>query len=337
MTVSGRHSLCGGQSGNRWTYRCDTTTCKGEWTAELWPAAAPVIALGDAMTTLDTAGSNARELWLRYEVIHDLAYFAPEVLSRATALGMRGFWMGYFAMRSAPLGVVHPLIVTATFFGFHHSRVARALPDAWNFTNPEGALEARLSGIDDALAGFVTDGRALDEAADLLWSAAQSVDTAGRPLAAAYQALAKPRTPTATLWQSTAVMREHRGDGHVAALVANGLTPAEAHQLKVAAGESDAEALRTGRGFPADEWRQGTDALAARGWVDDTQRLTEAGWQAHLAIEAATDALAAQPWRTLGPAATRRLLDLLDPLARKVFGSGLIPRPNPVGLVWQQA
>ena len=288
------------------------------------------------MTTSDTPSPSARELWRRYELIHDLVYFSPEVLSRATALGMRGFWMGYFAMRSAPLGRASPGLVTATFFGFHRSRVARALPDAWTYASPEQALEARLSGVHEAISTFTTDQGVLDEAADLLWAASTSADTAGRPLAAANQALDRPRTSAGALWQATATLREHRGDGHIAVLVANGVTPVEAHQLKIATGESDADMLRVARGFPDDEWQRGTGALEARGWLDENQHITEAGQHAHIEIEAATDRLATQPWTTLGDDAARTALALLDPMARTIAHSGLIPWPNPVGLTWDQ-
>ncbi len=277
---------------------------------------------------------TARRLWLRYELIHDLTYFSPQVLARAKELGMRGFWMGYFAMRSAPFGQVDPAVVTATFFGFHHSRVTRALPDAWLHTTPEQALAARLEGVEEAISLIAPEQNVLARAADLLWAAARAAATAGRPLAAANQALARPDSAAGSLWQATATLREHRGDGHIAALVAQGVTPAESHHLKIAAGESDAEALRTGRGFPDDEWQRGSDALVARGWLDESHRLTEAGRQAHAEIEAATDRLAAAPWEAIGPDATSELLALIDPIARAVAHSGLIPSPNPVGLVW---
>jgi hypothetical protein len=277
---------------------------------------------------------TARQLWLRYELIHDLTYFSPQVLTQAKDLGMRGFWMGYFAMRSAPFGRVDPAVVTATFFGFHPSRVTRALPDAWLYTTPADALSARLEGVEAAITQIAPDARVLDAAAGLLWDAAEAADTAGRPLAAANQALERPESAAARLWQATATLREHRGDGHIAALVSAGITPAESHHLKIAAGESDSEALRTGRGFPDDEWQRGADALMARGWLDGNGGLTPAGQQAHAEVEAVTDRLAATPWDAIGPDACQELLTLIDPIARAVAHSGLIPWPNPVGLVW---
>lgn len=274
-------------------------------------------------------------MWQRYELIHDLAYFSPQVRAAADAIGMRGFWMGYFAMRAAPLGAVEPAAVTATFFGFHHSRVERALPDAWRYTTPDRALAARLDGVERAMQSLPLG--TIDEAAHLLWAAAESVDVGGRPLGAANKALPRPASAAGALWQATATLREHRGDGHIAVLVARGVTPAESHHLKIAAGESDPEALRVSRRFPDDEWQRGRDALAERGWFDADDRLTEAGRRAHDEIESATDALAAQPWAALGEGDSARLLSLLDPLARQVVQSGLVPPLNPVGLVWEPA
>src|SRR5581483_5811927 len=96
-------------------------------------------------------GTVARRMWRLYEPIHDVIYFAPEARAAADRLGMRGFWMGYFAFRSAPLGMVGPAPVAASFFGFHSRRVSRALPDAWSYSTVEAALAARLAGVDGAL------------------------------------------------------------------------------------------------------------------------------------------------------------------------------------------
>jgi hypothetical protein len=274
----------------------------------------------------------SRDLWARYELVHDLAYFSPHRTEQADALGMRGFWMGYFAFRSAPLGRVDPAVVGAMFFGFHPSRVRRALPDAWSYATPEQALTARAAAADAALADLGPVAADLDEAAELAWAAAQAADPAGRPLGAAEQAQPRPDNPRVALWQATTVLREHRGDGHVAALVARGIAPIEAHLIKAGAGEADGDVLRTLRGFPAEDWAAARGALVRRGLLDAAGRLTDAGQAEHAAIEAATDAAAEQPWTALGPDRTARLRDLLDPLADAVLATGLIPAANPVGL-----
>lgn len=278
-----------------------------------------------------------RRVWQRYEIVHDVVYFSEESLQRFAALGLKGFWMGYFAQRAAPLGLPRPATVTATFFGFHARRVQRALPDAWQFTTPAQALAARLEGVDAALRALIDvddPAHRIPDAADLLWEASQAADCAGRALAGANQALPRPDAPHLALWQAATTLREHRGDGHLAVLVTRGIDPVAAHLIKSAAGESVGETLRVQRGFSDEEWAAGTDALTARGWLDADGGLTEAGRAEHRAIEDATDAAARQPWDVLGPDRTAHVFDLLDPIATRFREAGLIPEPSPVGLQW---
>ncbi|MER5511361.1 hypothetical protein ABT052_39485 [Streptomyces sp. NPDC002766] len=278
----------------------------------------------------------ARAMWERFEPVHDLVYFAPEARRAADGLGMRGFWMGYFALRAAPLGPVPAPVVTACFYVFHPDRVARALPDAWQYAAPDDVLDARESAMDAAMTRLfgpdaVSSAR-MTEAADLAWRAAEAADTAGRPLAAANQALDRPRQSCARLWQALTTLREHRGDGHVATLVGHGVAPVAAMVLKAAAGESDAALLREGRKWDQADWRAAEKKLRERGWLDEDGGLTPAGVAGRAAIEAQTDALAEGPWRTLGQEDTARLADLLDPLAATIRDSDLLPAGNPVGV-----
>lgn len=274
--------------------------------------------------------TTARRLWQWLEPVHALVYFSPHSREQAAALGLRGYWMGYFAFRAAPLGPVGPAVVTSVFYGFHRSRVERALPDAWSYASAEQALAARAAAVDAALAE--AGGWPLAEAADLAWRAALAADTAGRPLAAANQALPRPAGDRVALWQALTILREHRGDGHNAVLVTRGIAPAGAHLLKAAAGEADGEVLRSGRGIPVAEWEAARDGLVGRGLLDESG-LTDRGRAEREAIEAATDAAAGQPWAALGSAGTERLVELLRPLATAVLDTGLVPVPNPVGLV----
>ena len=279
---------------------------------------------------------TARRMWQLYEPIHDVTYFTPEARAAADSLGVRGFWMGYFALRVAPLGPVGPAVAAAAFFGFHPDRVARALPDAWTYTNPHDAIRVRLAGADAALRrlwGDVTvESQEVADAADLAWQAASAADTAGRILAAANQALPRPAQPHLALWQATTTLREHRGDGHIAVLLARGVSPVQAHLIKAAAGEADPAVLRESRRWSADAWRSAVEELSATGWLDVVAHLTPAGAAQHDEIEAATDRAAMQPWRALGEPATARLAELVTPLAAAVVGSGILPTSNPVGL-----
>src|SRR5689334_3238217 len=279
--------------------------------------------------------NRARAMWGLLEPIHVVTYFAPEARAAADGLGVRGFWMGYAAQRTAPLGAVGPAVATAAFFGFHPERIERALPDAWNLTTPAAALSARLAGADGALRrlwGNGVDAPSTAEAADLAWAAATAADCAGRVLAAANQVLPRPPEPHLALWQATTTLREHRGDGHNAVLLARGISPVQAHLIKAATGEGDTAVLREGRRWSADAWHRAAEQLRTIGWLGVDGRLTPAGAAQHDEIEAATDRAAMQPWRALGAPATARLAELLTPLAAAVVGSGILPTPNPVGL-----
>src|SRR6185437_2808823 len=277
----------------------------------------------------------ARQLWQCYELIHDLTYFSPHSIARARTLGFKGYWMGYFGFRAAPLGPVGPAPVHALFYGFSPRRVHRALPDAWQYGTPDQALAARSAAVDTTLAELLDPGSdELVEAAELAWQAAQAADTTGRALAAANQALARPELPHVALWQASTVLREHRGDGHVAVLVGRRLDPIEAHLLKCATGETDEDQLRVARGFDDAEWAAGRQRLIGRGLLDPAGLLTDRGRTEHRAVEAATDLAAVRPWQALGGPASRRLLALLEPMAAAVRRSGLIPQASPVGLRW---
>ncbi|MFF0308091.1 hypothetical protein ACFYSC_11720 [Streptosporangium sp. NPDC004379] len=305
-----------------------------------------------------------RLMWQLLEPLHAVTYFAPEARAAADAAGLRGFWMGYFATRAAPLGAVGPEVVTAAFHGFPPARVARALPDAWGFASPDAVLRARMDGAGAALRRLLTDATApgapeppdavegpgggeepgapragsppdgLEEAGSLAWEAARRADTAGRVLAAANQAVPEPEDPYLRLWQAATTLREHRGDGHVAVLVAGGVSPVEAHLLKIAATEADADGLRLARKWDEAEWDAALGSLRARGWLDGGGRLTGEGARERDRIERLTDEAAAGPWRALGGESTSALARLLWPLASAVMGSGTFPVPNPVGMPW---
>ena len=131
------------------------------------------------------------------------------------------------------------------------------------------------------------------------------------------------------------MLREHRGDGHIAALVAAGVDGCEALALRVARGQADGtgptrEQLQPARGWTDEEWDAAAGRLASRGWLDADGALTPAGQAAHEAIEDATDLAAARPWARLGAERTEELARLLAPVARAC--AALLPYPNPVGV-----
>lgn len=242
--------------------------------------------------------------------------------------------MGYFASRAAPLGAASAPLVTATFFNFHPGMVARAIPDAWAYADPDSVHRARTIGAAEALDRLLGTAAA-DEvaaAAELAEAAVDGCGLAGRPLFAAMAALARPTEPLTRVWHAATLLREHRGDGHVAACLAHGLDGIEALVTFAASGAVPRDVLQPNRGWSDDEWEGAEHRLAERGWLDLEGGLTEVGRAGRQAIEDATDELAAEPWAALGEARSARLHDLLAPMAAAVVAGAGIPAVNPMGV-----
>ncbi|MEX5717451.1 SCO6745 family protein [Geodermatophilus maliterrae] len=280
-----------------------------------------------------TSPGTARRLWALGEPYHALTYFADEARAAGEAAGLRGFWAVYFALRAAPLGPVGSEVVTATFYNFAPAFVARRVPGVWSSVTPAAALDARLAGVDAAvrrvLGEWATSAEAR-EAAELAGVAAAAVDLPGRPLAAANAGLDRPGEPHLALWQALTTLREHRGDGHDAALLDREVSGVGAHVLAAAAGRTDREWLQRARGWDDEAWTAAAEELSARGWLDG-EELSAEGLAMVTAIEADTDRLALGPWRALGDAGCDRLAELLTPVRRAVVTAGLFPDRNPIG------
>ena len=275
--------------------------------------------------------SLARRVWQSLEPYHAVVYFAPEKKDAYDAAGLKGGWMGYFAGRAAPLGPASAELVTALFYNFHPRMVRRSLPDAWSFSSPERVLDARLEVVDGALRRLLVDVD-VAQAAEVALAAAEACELAGRPLFAANARLDVPRDPHLRLWHAATMLREHRGDGHVAALVAAGLDGCEAHGTLVATGAVPASQLQPNRGWSDDEWAAARDRLTARGILAGDGSLTSEGAALRQRVEDMTDDLALAPWKAIGERAAERLIDLLErPVRAIVRGSG-VPFPNPMGL-----
>ncbi|WP_330349392.1 SCO6745 family protein [Streptomyces sp. NBC_00582] len=280
--------------------------------------------------------ARARRLWHLLEPLHAVLYYAPEVFEEAARLGLDAAdrWPSYFPFRAAPLGPVVSGAVTSAFYSFAPGMVARYVDEARRVTTPAAALRARLRGVDRAyrtLLGDRVDSRELEEAAELARRAAQAADTAGRPLAAANAALEWPVEPHLQLWQAATILREHRGDGHLAALMIAGLDPAEALVSFAAIGAASVERFES-RGWSAGEWAAARERLAARGLVQPDGTATEAGRDLRRRVEQDTDRLALGPWQALGAKDTERLADLLGDYWVAVIGSGLLPSESTLGI-----
>ncbi|WP_314613442.1 SCO6745 family protein [Streptomyces stackebrandtii] len=282
-------------------------------------------------------------MWHLLEPLHALLYYAPEAFDEAAALGYDTAerWPSYFAWRSAPLGAPGPARVASAFYSFSPAMVARYVPgvgegsDEVPAADPAAVLAARLRAVDRTYRTVLGEDTVMSpelaEAAALARRAAEAAGTEGRPLAAANAALPWPEAPHLVLWQAATILREHRGDGHLAALLVAGLDPVEALVSFAAIGAAP-EPVFESRGWSASEWEAARERLTARGVLDADGAVTDEGRALRAEVELRTDELAAAPWAALGPEDTARLAELLGGPWLSAIGSGLLPAENTLGI-----
>jgi hypothetical protein len=271
-----------------------------------------------------------RTFWQAIEIIHDVVYFAPDAKQRYEAIGLKGYWMGYVASRSAALGTPPPEVVIALFHGFAPRLIERALPDAWSMADRGDILAARLDLARDALTPGLADAD-VPRIGKELQTIIRTLDFAGKGLAAAHLSLPAPDDDLGRLWHAATVLREFRGDCHVAILTAAGLDGAAANALAVADGRV-APKQRERRGWTEDEWADAYERLRRRAWTDEFGTITDSGRAARAQIEDATDRVSASSFDEEAQARTITLDDALVSAARAIEASGAMQFPNPVGV-----
>lgn len=271
--------------------------------------------------------------WRTLEPLHGMVYFVPEATEEYARLGIEGR-DGYFASRAAPMGAVSREVVVATFFNFHPAVVAHAIPAAWDRATPEDLVAARFRAVDRALRRIlgaeVLESPQMERACDLARRAAEVATDAvvGRPLCAGHASVPWPKEPHLALWHAQSILREYRGDGHVASLLTHGLSGLEALVTHAAQGDVPAELLRSSRGWSEDEWREGVMSLTSRGWLTSEGALGLSPWGSgqRNEIERETDELASVPYAALGEARCAELRALVRPWSRlAVEAMGLGP------------
>ncbi len=260
----------------------------------------------------------ARRMFGLVEPIGVLPYTADDVNETMFALGFTSYWDTYFAGRAAPLGPATAEVVDALFYSFAPGEVARHIPKVWATTTPEAALAARYAGCVNALRRILGDRvetPAFARVAELLLKAAVSAPTEGRPMYAALRALPMPGEVVARLFHAAALLREHRGDGHVAALMVEGVGRLEAHVLLAL--DMDLPAERFGRlhHLPAPQITAVIEGMRDRGLVGPDGWLSEEGRRVKRRVEALTDELAAKPYEALDTGELAELMAGLEPLA----------------------
>jgi len=272
----------------------------------------------------------ARKTWRTLEIYHGAIYFVPEAREEYAALGIDDRMTGYFASRSAPMGAVPASVVIATFFNFDHGLVERSIDGVWDTVTPEAILAARLRAADRMIRRLVpeaVDSAEMAEAAEIAQAAALVAceHPEGRPLFAGHARLAWPDEPHLVLWHAQTLLREFRGDGHIAALTVEGLTGAEALVVHGATGDVPNFALQSSRAWSDDDWAAAVDRLQQRGDLDADGQFTEAGRARRQRIEDQTDALAAPAYAALTDDDAEQLVQLGRRFSRMVIDAGLLP------------
>lgn len=262
--------------------------------------------------------------------LHSLIYFAPETEERLTTLGLEPDRMCYFAGRAAPMGAVGAGVVTATFYNFSPELVARCIPAAWALASPAAIIEARFASADAALRRLLGEdviaSPQLARFAELTREAAAGCTPEGRPLYAAHADLDWPSEPHLVMWHAASLLREHRGDGHLAALTAAGLSGIEALVTHTATGKGfTPEFARSSRGWSQQDWDAAVRRLAERGLTDEAGALTAAGQEVRAQVERETDKMAAGPWQHLGDERAEEVTGIGRELTNAALAAGAYP------------
>jgi hypothetical protein len=274
--------------------------------------------------------SPARRAHNATNVLHSLIYFAPETEERLVAAGLEAGRMCYFAGRSAPMGAVSGGVVTATFYNFSPALIAQCIPAAWELASPAAVVRARFAAADAALSRLlgpdVIASADMTALAGLVREAASACTAEGRPLYAGHAGLAWPDAPHLVMWHGLSLLREHRGDGHVAALTASGLSGLEALVTHTATGQGFVPGFAmASRGWSRDEWAAATADLVARGMLETGGGLAPAGQELRARVEAETDQMAAGPWQHLGDERTEDVIRIGKAMTRAAMAAGAFP------------
>ena len=273
----------------------------------------------------------ARKTWRTLEPIHGMIYFVPEAAEQYRRTGLELPQSGYFASRSAPMGEPSPDLVIATFYNFDPSTVREAMNGVWQAVRPEELIDARFMAADAALRRLLGDdvvaGAEVAEAAELARSAALAAcdHVSGRALFAGHAALPGPTAPHLVLWHAQTLLREFRGDGHVATLLADGVSGIEALLMHGGTGAIAAGVLQRTRNWSDDAWTAASDLLIERGLLEADGRLSALGAERRQWVEDRTDSLAVPAYEVIGDDGCARLRELCRPLSQAIVANGGLP------------
>jgi hypothetical protein len=279
--------------------------------------------------------SPARRLRDAIEPIATICYWSEPAYDAYAALGL-DFLQGYVWSRGCVLGEPDGGVVAAAFGVFEPgligqlydaARAAAALADirAAREAGAVTALRTVLGGTE--LGGTVLGApERVAEVTGALRRGVEAADTAGRALFAGLAGLPWPADELGQLWHACAMLRELRGDSHLAACVAAGLTGLEANILTELQVGWPLHSYTATRGWPPDAMNVATASLQERGLIAD-EALTGAGASLRADIEEATDQQLAPARDAIGPA-LQDILPALQEWSRRIVEHGWFP-PDP--------
>jgi hypothetical protein len=299
------------------------------------------------MPTLNAESSTsliARRIWDVVEPIAGNAYFAPEVHSALAEIGFEGSsrqspdgrieypdMVAYFTSRGACLGPnVSGHLVASAFGVFKRAVVVDAVSEGWTRADQPTVLAARQRGATASLTRLLSHDAAdpaapadLGWATDVLLRMVAAAPGEGRALFSGLLSLGFPDDPIGRFWRAVDLVREHRGDSHVAAWVGADLDATEVGLLTDPWRGQPLKSWVRSRGWTDDELDQACDRLRSRGLLDGDE-LTTAGRDLREQIETATDTMETRVVSALGGDADR-LFALLDHWSDQVVAGGGYP------------
>ena len=262
------------------------------------------------------------------EPLHAMIHFVPELQEQLVGIGLRPGRMGSMASRVAPMGAVTLGAVTSVFYTFNPELIGRFIPRAWTLASPEEIVATRFVAADRSyrrLLGDEVGSPELRETAELARQAAEACVPSGRPMFTAHAQADWPDEPHVALWHAATLLREFRGDGHLAVLVSRGIDPMIALITHTATGGGfNTASAKLLRGWSDEQWDQAVEQARHDGLLDESGALTDRGTALRTEVEDATNNLAAAPWQALGDKANR-LHDLAARITKQIVAAGAFP------------
>lgn len=262
--------------------------------------------------------------------LHSSLYFSPDLGKELGGIGIEDPSAAYFATRAAAMGTVGADTVTATFYNFNHALVAQHVPAIWDIASPAKVLDARLRAADATLRRLLGEeiiaSPEMAEAARLALRATEGCTRHARPLYAAHAGLPVPDEPHLAYWHAATLLREHRGDAHLAALLTAELDPLEALVSHTATGKGMAiRWILASRGWRRADWEDASERLRGRGLLTAEGELTEEGAALRTEVEEATDRMDLGPYEHLGGPGVARLTELGRGFLATAAAAGAFP------------